>query len=289
MFQKTNLWLLIAILIAIMGCRGEQGPQGPPAPESPPICVFGFVYGPTGSDTTSSVGINVYLKEFLPEIPLTKINDIEIPAGCFGGNSFCYSEYDLAVNPGDSANLTIGFTKVDGSPGTVWAKGVLPGKFAITSHDTASEDTIMKGDSVTVTWAPSSGASYYFIDFYFYYHYIDTSGNDESFSYSMDTTLTDTSITFPASMLFPNLAEIDSVRYGYGHFDIEAIHGPVLEGGSEGNVSGDGLGFYLLETEGGDLQLTVAGSLLLVQRGENPKERIRKILKEKAMERLGMK
>jgi hypothetical protein len=291
MFRKGNFWIVIAILAAIIGCKGDEGPQGPQGPsgsEPPLIWVIGQIAGPTMWDSTADANFDIYYISHCLDIPIVRINSTEIPFYDINPMGvIAYYENDFPVIRGDSVSLLITYTKTNGATGTARAYGMFPQEFGIISPDTSSTYTITKGDSLTVIWSASTGASYYLADLHFDYRYIDTSGNYKSLYISHDTILTDTSITFSSSFLFPNLAEIDSIRWGDGYFDVWAYNGPEMEGGSQGNLEGDAVGFFI----GGDaysgiLYINVENSPLLLQNKINHEERIRKLLRQKARELL---
>jgi hypothetical protein len=125
---------------------------------------------------------------------------------------------------------------------TATASVKLPGDFSITTP--ASGYVLPKGQSLNVSWNSASYADFYRGYLSINYSYRDTSGNYRYFYYSGDTILSGTSITYPSNLLFPNLSEIDSIRYGYGYFYVYAFDGPALTPGTSGNVTGDGIGFF---------------------------------------------
>lgn len=258
---------LVSSLVALAGCEGPEGPQGPAGTASTlPVYVVGRI-GPypmyrgekNGMDSTTEALVDVYES---PGIPSVEINGIRIPPSdpfYRGYDPFRFFDDNFPVSCGDSAELLVSYPKFDGTAGTAHASIMLPGQFEITSPDT-SYDTISVGDSLVFRWTPSNGADVYIADFRLGYSYWDTSGNQEFFQYYVyDMVLTDTSIAFSQGQLFPDLEEIDSLEYGYGSFDLWAMNGPTPEE-DQGNVTGDGIGFFNGWTYGGSVNIRIIGS-----------------------------
>ena len=231
-------------LTVIVGCEGPEGPQGPAGPVL--VYVVARVDVPGYRSYSSYARVEVYNS---PGIPSVNINDILL----YRRDPSYFSHTDFPISEGDSAELLVTYTKTDGNPGIAQANIVMPEPFEITVPDT-SRDTISFGDSIIVGWSSSEGAEIYSLEFYFQFYYVDTSGTQQSFYYSIDTLLTDTLIVFPPSVLFPSAGEIDSMMYGYGNFEIWAVNGPIREN-DFGNITGDGIGFFTGNTLGGNLRI----------------------------------
>ncbi|MCH7761573.1 hypothetical protein IIA15_09290, partial [candidate division TA06 bacterium] len=146
MLHKANVWMAISVFAAIIGCKGEEGPQGPQGPpdSNPPLLwIFGQVTGPTFWNPTTHTYFYIYKFDLTRDIPSVKINSTDIPLRYLNPDGvMIYDKNNLAINPGDSANFTVTYTKTDGTPGSAWANGLLPGTFEITSHDTSLMDTL---------------------------------------------------------------------------------------------------------------------------------------------------
>ncbi|MFH1011216.1 MAG: hypothetical protein V1784_08280, partial [bacterium] len=224
-------------------------------------------------DSTTGARVDVYES---PGIPSVEINGIRIPPSdpfFRGHNPFKFNNDNLPVSRGDSVELLVTYPIRDGVLGTVHASVVLPGQFEITSPDT-SYDTISVGDSLVFRWTRSNGADAYIADFLWRYSYLDTSGNERFFRYYVcDTVLADTSITFSQVQLFPDLEEIDSLEYGYGDFNLWAMNGPTPEE-DQGNMTGDGVGFFNGLTDGGSVAIRISGSRALTCRAQEPENPI---------------
>jgi len=283
------IFAVAAFVAMFIGCEGPEGPQGPAGTASPlPVYVVGWVGSrppwlvpALQSDPSTNACVDIYDS---PGIPSVEINGIRIPPsnpfyrGC---NPFRFYNDTLPVSCGDSLHLRIAYTELNGTPRTAQANIMLPGSFEITCPDT-SYDTISVGDSLVFCWTSPEGADVYLVQFDLYYIYVDTSGADRGFGYYLDTTLVaDTSIIFSAMQLFPHTGEIDSVEYSHGEFELRAMNGPTPEE-DQGNVTGDGIGFFNGWTYGGEVRFFVGGSSPLageIVESENP---VQKLVEQRA-------
>ena len=112
--------------------------------------------------------------------------------------------------------------------------------------------------SFTVGWTVADYADYYRIFFELRYSYLDTHWNHINIISMKETTVDSNYITISMSELFP--ANLDSIIVSGGDLNVYAINGPKMEPGSEGNVKGDGYGFFLCETYGGELTFKIEGT-----------------------------
>jgi hypothetical protein len=136
------------------------------------------------------------------------------------------NEYELIVSHnGGEARATI----------------TLPGDFEITSPQ--EDDTLYKGEDLTVSWSLSERAERYELHIRLRYYYGDTA-NPSYNSLYLDTLLsnTDTSITIQKERIF--LPEIDFIQEGYGYVDIHSENGPQIGMSAVGNISGEGSGYF---------------------------------------------
>jgi hypothetical protein len=266
----------VASVIGFMNCKGPTGPEGPESPSF--IYVTGGVEAPTPWDSTGDAYVEV---SNTSEIPVVMINGIQLHLKYPFHTSLFYGSPDFPISAGDSANLLVWDGKVGANSRTAQANIRVPSQFEITSHDTSGIVTIVVGEELTLTWSSSSGAGNYWIDFYLDYDYRDTLGNEKQFCYSMDTLPTNTSITFSPSQLFPNMGEIDTILGSFGDFRISATHGPCQEG-EEGNVTGDGMGFFVGWTYGGDLRIQVSGSEYVARTEQQSRLWLQEFISEKA-------
>ena len=231
--KKGFLCIGLALFIgAFIGCKKES----PTETDVPKLYLMGEIQRrPYSANYPDSFycdeGVNVSNAEAVPSV---KINDRELEF--YSGSRF-YFDGDFSLTPGAEYELV-----VTAGSNTATATVTLPGDFGITAPDTSY--VLSKGSSLDALWDSASHSNYYGVYLYVYYEYYDTSGTVQSFHFSSDTILSETSITYESSLLFPNLSEIDSISCGNGHFDIYAINGPSLVPDTPGNVSGDGTGFF---------------------------------------------
>lgn len=136
------------------------------------------------------------------------------------------NEYELMLShSGGEANATI----------------TLPGDFEIVSPQ--EDDTFYQGEDITVSWSSSENAERYDLYIRLEYVYGDTA-NPYYNRFYLDTLLsnTNTSITIPKGRIFP--PEIDSVLEGNGYVNIHSESGPQVGISAEGNISGEGVGYF---------------------------------------------
>ena len=281
-FTTLTTIFIILLTVLVSGCEGLKGPEGPAGPPGPEgktlVYVVGGVESPTEWDSTGDAYVIVLNS---PTIADVKINNIPIP---FRG-IFEYANDNFPIRANDSAKLVVSFTKLDNTPGTARSNIKLPGNFAITSHDTSDTAVvrIQFNQPLTFTWSSSAGVEFYQIYFYLSYSYIDTAGNWRSYYFSIDSSIINTSITFPKSQLFPNANQIGTIHYSYGYFYISAMKGP-YQAGQHGNVTGDGIGFFYGNTFGNELLVKIQGTFSKTTKNEIPCNTFEEFLRKKAEE-----
>jgi len=246
-FSKFGLHAILMLFIS--GCEGPQGPAGPAG--SQPLWIEGYIQISNQALPKGSAYLTVLN---CPVIPSVKINDLSIP---YNGHGF-YT-YDLLIAPGQPAELTVIYTKPDNSQGFAGASISMPGMFEITSHNPDSTLFLPKGADLVVAWSASEHASAYDIYCSVSYRYGDFNDSTRSGYFSFDTLMSETSITIPARRIFPDIAEIDTLKRGSGSLYIDAKNGPIYEGDAE-NVSGDGNGYFIGRTRCDRLYIEVVDS-----------------------------
>ena len=268
-------------LIAFSGCEGPEGPRGPAgASGTLPVYVLGSVISPQERDSTTDADVEIYHS---PGIPHVDINGVRLtPNDPFyrGCDPFRFLKLDLPISFGDSARLHVVFPEPDGTFRIAQANIRLPGRFEIIAPD-SSYDTLSIRDSLVICWSPSEGVSYYWIEFFMQYEYTDTSGSWHYFEYSVDSAVTDTCLLFPKNTFLPTIGEIDSVDYGYGNLSLWAINGPTPED-DQGNVTGDGMGFFYGRTWGGNVLFSVQDSSPLPGEMTEPQDFVKRLAEERA-------
>ena len=273
--KQSKVTVVIIALIAIMGCKCSDGPEGPAGPEGPTaIFVTGYIYD---YDTYSAGYVRI---SAIPNVPSVDISDNAlILERTSYYNCLSYYNYELPLIQGDEAQLTIDYTKINGTSGTAGSNITLPGEFEYTSHEPDSTIILSLGDSLEVEWAASSDANGYYIYMSLYYRYLDTLGAYHYVSVGLDTAITDTGIFFPSSRIFPNQNEIDTITWvdSYSGIHVYAISGPLFPG-DDGNITGDGIGRFNGLNYGGRLNLDLEGAGLLAGQSEDPKEKLQEFI-----------
>ncbi|MGB5530790.1 MAG: hypothetical protein WBQ32_12555 [Ignavibacteriaceae bacterium] len=250
--MKKVILFCCSCLIAInfMGCEGPAGPTGPVGRSE--YSVFGQV-----SFTSDTLPTYTYVVvSNISSIPTVKLNQDLSKFSNFGYQGASYWDTLRTITEGDEVQLTI-----SGNQGIASAVVRIPQKFTIQSPDPDSLFILSPHSNFTVSWTASNFTDYYDTYFYLYYTYVPIGGGGSKyFEFYVDTILSTTSITIPASRLFP--ADFDSLSsgYSYGRFEIIAINGPRPEVGAQGNVTGDGFGFFFGRSDGGDIDIRVQNS-----------------------------
>ncbi len=171
-------------------------------------------------------------------VPVVLINNDTLEVYSYRRDEYTYlSEFrgNLSLDPGDECKLFVYHDEGEAS-----ATITLPGDFEIISPE--EDSTLHQNEDLTVSWSTSEGAERYKLDIRLNYHYVDTSGESNIFSidtvfYSVD------SLIIPKERIFPSV--VDSVEYGYGHIFVYSESGPWIGHTSEGNISGEGVGYFV--------------------------------------------
>jgi hypothetical protein len=112
--------------------------------------------------------------------------------------------------------------RVTTDAGLATASVSVPGAFSV-----AAPADVALGDTLTITWRPSDGADYYTV------RCVVRSAREDSLV--LERSITDTVVVFEPD-------DISMAGAASGH--VRAVAGPYPDGGSEGNVSGRGWGFF---------------------------------------------
>lgn len=191
-------------------------------------------------------------------VPVVSINNDTLELEHYQRDDYAYliSEFrgNLSVNPGDECKLVVYHDEGEAS-----ATITLPGNFEITSPE--EDSTLHQNEDLPVSWSPSEGAERYKSDINLSYHYVDTS--EESNSFSLDTTFyTTTNITIPKERIFP--PDVDSVEYGSGNISIYSESGPWIGHTTEGNVFGEGVGYFIASNKTPEIRYFGIGNGVMV-------------------------
>jgi hypothetical protein len=220
-------YLLSAICLLLLACQRPH-PVG--------SLIQGLAYRESFSDAADAFYqvFLVYDVDGLPRIPLVKVNDVPIEMTDFQPQQGQYESWD--VFPVD----TTMDVKIANYDGEAHCRVNMPGNTALTRP--TPWFVLQKGQPVAIAWNKAHGASTYYLDLYINYEYNDTFGEWDDFENEWDTTITDTSFTFPASWVFPPI--VGEVLDGEGYIILWAQDGPPLLAGDWGNIKGHGFGYF---------------------------------------------
>jgi len=219
--------LLSATGLFLLACQ-RSAPDGP--------LIQGLTYRESYVDQPDSYyqGFLVYDVDGLPRIPLVKVNDVPIDMTYYQAQQGQYESWNPF--PVDTT-LDLRIAEYEGE---AHCRVNMPGSTKLTLP--TPWFVLQKGQPVSIAWNKASGASTYYLDLYVNYEYNDTFGEWDSYEGEWSVTVTDTSFTFPGSMLFPPI--VGEVLDGEGYIILWAQDGPPLLAGDWGNVKGHGLGYF---------------------------------------------
>lgn len=124
--------------------------------------------------------------------------------------------------------------------GRAGAKVRMPGNFSLT---TPPEGYILDQDSTLfISWHPSVGAEWYWVEIDIEYDYRDTLGGEDDWSFHLDTIVKDTFLAISPERVFPSF--VADVLEGDGSAMVWSGCGPAIESGDKGNIKGCGFGFF---------------------------------------------
>ncbi len=264
--KKKRLFLLatlalFAIGLSMIGCEGDEGPAGLAGTGAGSIAsMYGWIQTGTdggmykgmeaGDPVTAIVRVNN-----IPGVPVVTVNNatlmIEPELTIYGGGLGFYGV--TATDANDSVSVTASFTDTDGLAAAAYAHIKMVDTFDIVTPVSSDVDLAL-GDSLRVVWSAAEGAVEYWYVGYFEGRYTDTAGEYKEYEWRFSKTTSATAVTFSADSIFGDISDVDSLRDLWGDFDVYAVSGASLSGGS-GNVTGDGMGVVLGMSYGGDLDI----------------------------------
>jgi hypothetical protein len=175
-------------------------------------------------------------------IPVVVINDDTLALGaCNPKGEYMWGSVftdEVSIDPDNEYELIVSHNGGEAS-----AAITLPGDFEITSPE--EYGTLYTNENLTVNWSQSEGVERYELHISLGYSYGDTANPDFRRFY-LDTLLSNTvtSLTVQGERIFPSEIEIDSIQEGNGSLYINAANGPQIGISSEGNISGEGIGYF---------------------------------------------
>lgn len=243
--RKIPLLLIpFLFIIVVIGCDSIEGPQGDMGGAGIyPITVNGYIteYDDLNVDETIMASVQIGHPYSVPEVT---VNGIELPfIGFDEEGDLSYVKLEMPVNPGDSVHLYISFEDFDGDIRNAWADIVLPDDFEITSYDTNTVQ-LPFGSDVEISWTESAGATEYNAYIYMWCtYYTDSLNARYRYMDYVKIDVSDTTLVYEGSLLFPDPAEVDSLSEGWGYIAVNPQCGSSSEPG-EFNLQGDAEGYF---------------------------------------------
>ncbi len=227
-------------------------------------------------DTFYYKEIYIYDRNGFSRIPLAQINDTVLPITDFGYHYYLFSE-ERPFCPGNEYKMT-----VEHRGGKAEGKVAVPENFSILRPP--PNFLLNKDSSLEVLWQKAKSASYYLLSLYLHYLYLDTLGETLSLRISSDTIVNDTTIFYPNTYLFPkNLKRID---WGEGRLNIWAIDGAYIRPGAQGNIQGEGWGFYYAINHAGEIYFRIGSKKGELIFGKDEKRKLWQETKNELLDKL---
>ena len=179
--------------------------------------------------------VGVYNYKGFKMIPKVFINDLFLP---LINEPFTYALYGNYSPFESGKNYKL---KVEHEGGKAYGEVFMPKDFEILYPQ---EETIIKKSELPfkVIWQKSEGADWYEAVISIEYDFLLANGEEDDFTFSLDTVLKDTFLIIDAQRIFPiYVAEILS---GEGNITVYSGTGPALKPGEKGNIKGFGYGFF---------------------------------------------
>lgn len=131
--------------------------------------------------------------------------------------------------------------KVEHQDGIAFSEVYMPSDFEILYPQ---EETIIKKtqEPLKIFWQKSEGAEWYEVEFVVEYDYLLPNGDEDDFTFSLDTVVKDTYLIIDGKRIFPEY--VKEVLDGEGNITIYSGTGPALRPGEKGNIKGSGYGFF---------------------------------------------
>jgi len=244
--MKRKLWfieiLVICSMFFVISCEGPEGPAGPK--------------GDTEVWVRAQVGPLYYwadipqaqvLIENCPVIPTVTINGdavtyiagADIGEGSAAASNLVFYLADYTIDPGEDVDLEITYED-DGTPKSITGSVIMPGE---TDFLNVSDTLFMDWqEDLSLTWGTSENAAGYRFTFSLWLILTNETSN-ESYSLTIDSVLTDTSITIPAESIYPDTTGILGIDFGYSYAAIKVLDGPITAG-EPANITGDACGYF---------------------------------------------
>lgn len=131
--------------------------------------------------------------------------------------------------------------KIETEEGVASSQVYMPKDFEILYP---KEETIIEKSQAPfkIFWQKSEGAEWYEVVISIEYDYLLSNGEEEEFTFSLDTVVKDTYLILDGKLIFPEY--VMKIIAGEGNISIYSGAGPSLKPGEKGNIKGYGYGFF---------------------------------------------
>jgi len=179
--------------------------------------------------------VEVYDTDGIPQIPIAKLNGKSLDMVSWNPIHAIYEQTD-AFKTDTTYDLT-----VDHYWGRAHARITMPADFRVTRPDTLY---VYNRDSLLIaTWQRSRGATWYWLNLYLDYDFLDTVGDYDYYEFDQDTVVYDTFCVYERNRFFPWY--VRTILEGEAEFLNWACDGPQEAPGALGNIQGDGYGYVM--------------------------------------------
>lgn len=236
--------LLVVAALLVGGCSDDLT-----CPELDPADVLPYISARVVQNADDRLGSThaevVCTADPLPSLLVAFVNGRELPdAGTTGDLSAVATLDDDVVVWQSGTRCSL---EVTTNYGFATAGGFVPDAVVA-----VAPTEILLGDSLVVTWEKAAGADYYELSGTL------AAGSGVLVSSGRDTVVLSATTRDTFVVFAPDVISFEGVAAGV----VTAVTGPFPESGAEGNISGDGWGFFTLRftDPGSSFSVTVAGA-----------------------------
>ncbi len=177
--------------------------------------------------------VEVFDSRGLRMVPIVILNKETLNGDYYGTKYFYLDSVSFPVNT--TYNL-----QVIHYWGKAAARVIMPDNFSLI---TPPENYILDLEStLVITWHKSAGAEWYGLNLRIDYDYRNYYGEEDDYTFILDTTVYDTFLIIPPKRIFP--AAVADVLNGDATVWVWAGTGPPFQPGDKGNIRGAGFGFF---------------------------------------------
>jgi hypothetical protein len=226
--------LLAALVVLFLACDDGGGRTGLNPNYKEPM-IYGYLFKIEYFDRSIEYDkdFEVFDYDGLRMVPIVRLNGRPVEVYSYSATTYQYGDaYEIPV-----------YERYELEVLHYWGSGfchlVMPGDF----HVTAPPDTyILKKESTLVSaWRAAKGAQWYWVSIYADYDFTDTTGSWDSYTFTLDTLVHDTSIAVAPDRVFPPF--VGELLEGDALVTIWGGNGPAVEPGDLGNIRGSAAGF----------------------------------------------